>query len=383
MLHLLRVPKWGLSMERAKVLVWLREEGSAVEIGTGLVEIESEKIANELQSEHSGVLRSILAPVGMLVAVGDPLAVIASEHEPDAIVEEFVGALPKSSATDEVEDTGPKRAQIRVGPHLVSYLALQALQCKNLPVVLVHGFGGDATTWQLNAPVFAAKRAVFALDLPGHGLSSRELQSGSLEELSGALEGFIAALSLDRFHLVGHSLGSAIALRIARKDSTRIASLSLLSPVGLGIPVDPGFIDGFVRAESRKEVKRVLEQLFANGNLITSELVEKVQQGKRLDGARQALEKIAASNFLTDGGFVAYDPDLLLGLGMRALIIAGAADRVIAFGKGFEAANNTQLSVLPGVGHMPQIEAAQAVNRLLEEAFTAHDDSCLLETNTE
>ena len=38
MLHLLRVPKWGLSMERAKVLVWLQEEGSAVEIGTGLVE---------------------------------------------------------------------------------------------------------------------------------------------------------------------------------------------------------------------------------------------------------------------------------------------------------------------------------------------------------
>ena len=136
-------------------------------------------------------------------------------------------------------------------------------------------------------------------------------------------------------------------------------------------------------AGQNRRSEPVLEQLFENGSLITPELIEKVQQGKRLDGARQALEKIAASNFLADGGFVANDPNALLDLGARTLIIAGAVDRVIAFSKGVEAANNTQLSVLPRVGHMPQIEAAQAVNRLLEEAFTAHDDSCLMETNTE
>jgi pyruvate dehydrogenase E2 component (dihydrolipoamide acetyltransferase) len=375
MIHLLTVPKWGLSMERARVLAWLLNEGSKIEVGTNLVEIESEKIANELQSESSGVLRRILAPVGTLVAVGEPLAVIASDDESDAAVEEFVQTLPKSTATDEEhEDSSPKRTQIRVGQLLLSYLSMGVAQSKRLPVVLIHGFGGDTTTWQLNAPVLAEQRPVYALDLPGHGLSSRNLESGSIEELLSAVAGFATTLSLDRFHLVGHSLGGAIAMRLAKREPARIASLTLLSPVGVGIPLDPSFIDGFVRADSRKDVKRLLEQIFEDKSLITPELIEKVQQGKRLDGARQALEKIAASNFMADGGFVTYDPTDLKELSSRTLIVAGAHDRVIHFGDGVPAANNVRFSVLPRIGHMPQIEASEAVNRLLESTFAAHDD---------
>ena len=52
------------------------------------------------------------------------------------------------------------------------------------PLVLVHGFGGDLNNWLFNHEALAAGRRVIALDLPGHGESTKALQRGDLDELS-------------------------------------------------------------------------------------------------------------------------------------------------------------------------------------------------------
>lgn len=98
----------------------------------------------------------------------------------------------------------------------------------DLPLlVLVHGAGGNRTTWQLQTRYFASHGfAVFAIDLPGHGGSegpsfdSIEGYGTWLAALVGALEG--------PAHVVGHSMGALAGLELAARHPGLVSSLSLL-----------------------------------------------------------------------------------------------------------------------------------------------------------
>ena len=99
------MPKWGLEMQEGTVSEWLVEEGAAVSAGDALVAVETDKIANEVESDHAGVLRRIVVPAGETRPVGallglssqrqshfqdTLLAVIADADVDDAAVDEFV-----------------------------------------------------------------------------------------------------------------------------------------------------------------------------------------------------------------------------------------------------------------------------------------------------
>ena len=75
--------------------------------------------------------------------------------------------------------------------------------------------------------------AVHALDLPGHGASDKDVGDGSLAALADVVVGFLDALGISRAHLVGHSLGGAVVAAVARSAPEKVASLTLLAPVGL------------------------------------------------------------------------------------------------------------------------------------------------------
>ena len=102
-------------------------------------------------------------------------------------------------------------------------------------VVLVHGFGGDLDNWLFNIDSLARKTRVYALDLPGHGRSTKALGEPSLAKLSQALTGFMDSVGIDSAHLVGHSKGGAVALRTALDAAERVKSLILISSAGLGV----------------------------------------------------------------------------------------------------------------------------------------------------
>jgi pyruvate dehydrogenase E2 component (dihydrolipoamide acetyltransferase) len=374
MLHVISVPKWGLSMERAEIRSWLVKEGMAVEAGSGVVELESEKIANEVQVDVTGLLRKILVSEGMQAGVGDALAIVSTGLETDAEVEVYAQQLSAAAVDRPVEaQSGPKRQRVTVGKHQLFYLSLGDLKSTVLPAVLIHGFGGDSTTWQLNAAIWSLQRPIYALDLPGHGSSSRDVGDGSIEMLVEAVAGFTEALEIKRVHLVAHSMGAAVAVRLAQRDPARIASLSLLSPAGLGAAVNPAFIADFTQAAGRKDVRRALETLFADSSLVTADLVEKIQEARRLDGSRLALETIAASVFSINGPLAAFDRTALNAFSSKSLIIYGDKDRVVAFDKWTRPAFDARFEILAGVGHMPQIESAEAVNQLVESHMSAGD----------
>lgn len=105
-------------------------------------------------------------------------------------------------------------------------------------VVLVHGAGGDRTVWQLQTRWIAhhGYRAA-AVDLPGHG-GSKGPALGSIEAMGEWLAGAVEALGLSPAHLVGHSMGTFVAMEAAARRPEVARSLVLLGTAG-AMPVHP------------------------------------------------------------------------------------------------------------------------------------------------
>ena len=87
------MPKWGLSMTEGKVMEWLVEEGTELNVGDPVVDIETEKIANTIEALDQGILRKKVANLDDILPIGALLAVLApgegSDSEVDIFVSEF------------------------------------------------------------------------------------------------------------------------------------------------------------------------------------------------------------------------------------------------------------------------------------------------------
>jgi pimeloyl-ACP methyl ester carboxylesterase len=95
-------------------------------------------------------------------------------------------------------------------------------------VVFIHGAQHDHSVWVLQTRWFAHHcYSVLAFDLPGHGRSSGKALP-SVEEIAAALWQALSAAKLEHAHLIGHSMGSLIALHMAGTAPQRVKTLSLL-----------------------------------------------------------------------------------------------------------------------------------------------------------
>jgi pyruvate dehydrogenase E2 component (dihydrolipoamide acetyltransferase) len=341
MINKLGMPKWGLSMTEGRLLGWLVEEGAEVAVGQELAEVETEKITGAVESTAAGVLRRQVGRIGEVIAVGGLLGVVADPSDSDADIDAFVAEFQASFVPEDEEDAGAQ-------PEMAGPLRFLR-QGEGDPVVLLHGFGGDLNNWLFTTPALAAEHTVYALDLLGHGGSAKGVGPGDVATLADAVEAFLESQSLERVHIVGHSLGGLVAAALAARGHAR--SLTLIAPAGLGAPVNRDYIDGFIAAESRRELKPVLQLLFADESLVTRQLVDDVLKYKRIDGVTEALRTIAGAAL----GESADLPD-----DVPTLVIWGAADRVVP------PAEVEDAHVIEGAGHSPHMEAAGEVNRLLE-----------------
>jgi len=183
--------------------------------------------------------------------------------------------------------------------------------------------------------------------------------------LQGAVVALLDALDLGRVHLVGHSLGGALAASLAQGDPQRVATLTLIAAAGLGPEIDFAFIDGFVRAARRKEAAEILGRLVHDPALVSRRMVEDVLRYKRLDGVPAALQAIATSWF--PGGRQAND----FAAGLNSLkvpvqLIWGREDRIVPVAHGEAFADRLPVHVLEGAGHLPHMEKSAEVNRLIQ-----------------
>src|SRR5919202_763129 len=139
-------------------------------------------------------------------------------------------------------------------------------------------------------PAGAEQRTTYALDLPGHGGSSKDVGEATVPSLAATVLGFMDAKGIGRAHLVGHSMGGAVALELALSHPDRVASATLVCPAGLGPDISMDYINGFIEANRRKKMEPVLQMLVHDPGMVTGDMVEDVLKYKRLDGVDAALK---------------------------------------------------------------------------------------------
>jgi pyruvate dehydrogenase E2 component (dihydrolipoamide acetyltransferase) len=367
------MPKWGLSMESGKVTEWLVAVGDELTEGAEVCEIDTDKIAGELESTWTGVVRALVVDVNESVPVGGTIAVVAPAEVPqediDAVVAEARAQLESGAIED---DSGPKVQTVDVDGRQLSYAVLGDTESGNDPVLFVHGYGGDKNSWLFVQEPIAADRVTYALDLPGHGASSKDVGDGTIETLAKAVVGFLDTVGVNRVHLVGHSMGGAVVTAVAADPAAagKVASLTLISPTGFGPEINAGYLRGFAEAESRRDLKPHLLALFADPGLITHQLIEDLLKYKRLDGVDQALRSLVQT--LVEGDKSAVDVTAeLASFGGPAVAVWGREDKIVPAANAAGLGTAATVHIVDGAGHMAHMEKPQAVVAAIREALGA------------
>ncbi|MFI7340734.1 acetoin dehydrogenase dihydrolipoyllysine-residue acetyltransferase subunit [Streptomyces sp. NPDC050085] len=358
------MPKWGLSMKTGKITEWLVAEGGLVEEGDDLAEIDTDKIAGTLEAPGAGVLRAIVAPSGTAAPVGCAIALLGPADVPQAAIDLAVADARSRLARGEPAEGdggGPVTGTVEVAGRSLAY-ATEGDGAET--VLLLHGYGGDKDSWLFVHELLAARHTVYALDLPGHGDSTKDVGAGTLDVLADAVSGFLDVLGLDRVHLVGHSLGGAVALAVAsRQRPRRIRSLTLVAPAGLGAPVDRAYLRGFATARTRRELKPQLLQLFADETKVTRQLVDDLLKYKRLDGVPTALSALLP--MLEELDLTGEEPPPV-----PVRVVWGSGDRVIPAPESVVLKGELiEVRQVGAAGHMVHMEAPAEVTSAVEAAM--------------
>jgi pyruvate dehydrogenase E2 component (dihydrolipoamide acetyltransferase) len=356
------MPKWGLSMTEGKVVDWLVNECAEINAGDGLLDVETEKIASAVEANSGGTLRRKLVGKDDVVPVSGLLGVMAPAEVTDKEIDEFVQQFvvePVDAA--EGGETGPEYQFADIDGSRIRYLDLGA---GDEILLLIHGFGGDLDNWLFNHEPLSAHCRVIAVDLPGHGQSSKSVGNGTQDSIATLLLNFLDVIGVEKVHVAGHSMGGALAQQLALKAPGKIKSLCLIASAGLGSEINGSYVQGFIDATSIRELRPVVKDLFANASLVNRRMMDDILKYKRLDGVTEALRKISDGFREGDSQTVSLAPRVRE-LGIRTVVVFGEADRIIPSNHAHAFGDAAETAILPGSGHMVQMEAAQAVNDLI------------------
>lgn len=364
----LRMPKWGLSMQEGTIVHWWKGEGAAIASGEDLVDIETSKITNVYEAPEAGTLRRVVAAEGETLPVGALIGVLADADVSDAEVDVFVAEF--SANFKPGDDSGEGAGALTVSTIDIGSRSIRVGRAgvgEGPPIVLIHGFSGDMNNWLFNIEPLAAKAPVIALDLPGHGGSSKVLHEGSVRELADVVAATLDALGVQRAHVVGHSLGGAVAARMAADAPLRIASLVLIAPAHIpGTRPSEDFLNGVVEAQRARDLRPYVEMLFADPSLVTKDMLEDMIRYKRLDGVEEALgmlrdRLLSPTESLSLATELARIP--------AATVIAGRKDAIVGVPDEAALPAGFRVHWIDDAGHMPQLERAAEVNAILMETL--------------
>lgn len=230
------------------------------------------------------------------------------------------------------------------------------------PLVLVHGAPCDKRTWQWMIPNLSRDHRVLAWDAPGFGESSDIDDSWRAPRFADALAAFVAAVGIERPHVVGHSFGTMVALSLFQRHPAVPASLVLI-----------GGYAGWAGSLPPEEVTRRLEMFLGMAELgdkfdpksypgLFSDLMPADREAALATMMRQNLRPAT----VRAAGHIGAETDLrpvLPTVDVPTLVLHGEADArsPITNGAALHAAISTsRLVVLPKLGHACVVEDPEA-----------------------
>lgn len=229
------------------------------------------------------------------------------------------------------------------------------------PLVLIHGNWGSSTWWEPVLERLPKGRRALAPDLRGRGQSRGPDTDYGIASMANDVLAFADALGLGQFDLVGHSLGSCVAMEIALAHPERLRSL---------VVVSPGWIDGmpgvYAIPERQKQLKDDPAFLAMALRAIVPGADDELWRKLLRDASEQRLE--AALSLLP--ALTEWKPGDAVGMiNVPRVVISGALD---VFTGGPNAVRVSQalgceLITMPKVAHGPMIEAPDAFARILWE----------------
>ncbi|WP_417768220.1 acetoin dehydrogenase dihydrolipoyllysine-residue acetyltransferase subunit [Stappia sp.] len=233
------------------------------------------------------------------------------------------------------------------------------------PFVLLHGFASDGASW---APLLASLpkgHPVYRIELPCHGRSPRR-RIASFAELVRDMRQAFDGLGLERAHLVGHSLGGAVAAALADTRARRIASLTLLSPAGLGPEINGPALAGIARATRAESLAPWLKLLPADEETVSWNYVRSVML-TRADPALRAAQADLAEHLFPDGVQAFSIAAALDRIELPTRIVWGRRDRIIPWSHALRAPGRVSLNLFENAGHLPHIELAGQIGILFAD----------------
>lgn len=246
------------------------------------------------------------------------------------------------------------------------------------PVVFLHGIGGNRQQWRDQLTALAPSFKAIAWDARGYGLSDDYTGPLAFGDFSDDLVRLLDHLAIERAHLVGLSMGARILLDFAPNHLDRIATLTLCD-----------FFYGFdesLTEEKREEFIRLRKKPLEDGKSLSAmapAVVESLLAPDAVEPVRQRLissiEALHVESYLkTLEATTRYNRDAnLVALKMPVQLIYGEHDRLTPPSIGADALkqlSNAQLAVIPGAGHLTNIEKPTTFNQILTDFLGMHAD---------
>ncbi|EFL89037.1 alpha/beta fold hydrolase [Ahrensia sp. R2A130] len=228
------------------------------------------------------------------------------------------------------------------------------------PVVFLHGFGGAAMQWRGLQTSTSFKTATLAIDLPGHGEAVDYAGAGPTGLAAKAVLATLEAHGISTAHIVGHSMGGAVASLAALMKPERFASLTLLAPGGYGTEFNHPLLMEWAGARTAEELRALLPQFFGPTYEVSEKIVAFQHHLRSRTGAVEMLTAIA-TGMSSDGQQGVLPVADILALPMPKTVLWGTADNVLPVLQLDQFEGHATTHLLTGVGHSPAEEATDQV----------------------
>ena len=229
------------------------------------------------------------------------------------------------------------------------------------PLVMVHGFMGGSAQWAEQCADLSDCADVIAVDLPGFGRNAHLPVINSIGGFADWVIEDLSARGVDRYHLLGHSMGGMIAQEIARRDVARVRHLILYATGAMGVlrgrfetiaqSKERAVLDGAKATARRIAATWFLEREAAAG----FEACAEIAQQASLEAILAGLDAMQSWSGVAD----------LSNMSAECLILWGDRDRTYAWEQIdllWTKIPNASLAVIPGCAHAVHLEKSNIFN---------------------